>query len=310
MRVTGAAVVLAVLACAAALGGCAEGGAREGTPTDGLPSLAATATTGVIRGLVVDEAIRPLANVSVEARGPEGQSRTATTGADGFFGFSGLAPGTWFLTAEKLAYLPAQQSVEVAAGVDDPSIVKLLLVFIPGEAPFYTEVKMEAFVQCIVPGANLCAIVNLYSCALAGYCEPVVEDTSFIRLHDELVALQRTPDWFQTEVVWQSTQSVSDGLSVRFGPQGGALSEQTDRVAGPSPLVMRVDRARAEEWGTGTEFGMVYEIFGHMEETAAIGSLGFVINQRVSFFFHVFYGYTPPEGWQFSIDGTIPQPPQ
>jgi hypothetical protein len=310
MQVTRATVALTALLCAAVLAGCAQGGAREGAPTDGLPSLAATATTGVIRGVVVDEAIRPLANVAVEARGPDGGSRTATTGADGFFGFAGLAPGTWFLTAEKLAHMPSQQSIEVVAGVDDPPVAKLLLVFIPGEAPFYTEVKMEAFVQCIVPGANLCAIVNLYSCALAGHCEPIVEDTSFIVLHDELVALQRTPDWFQTEVVWQSTQSVSDGLSVRFSPEGGALSEQTDRVAGPSPLVMLVDRTRAEEWGTGTEFGMVYEIFGHMEETSAVGSVGFVVNQRVSFFFHVFYGYAPPDGWQFSIDGSVPQPPQ
>ena len=300
---------MALLAGSLVLAGCAGPGGPEATPDDSL-GLVATATTGVLRGVVVDDAVRPLANATILARGPVGENRTASTGSDGLFGFEGLTPGTWFVTGHKLAHEDSQSSVEVVAGVDDPPVVKLLLTFVPGEAPFVTELKVEAFVQCIIPGANLCAIINLYPCALVGYCQPIVDDTSFVVLSDELIGLQRTPDWFQTEVVWESTQSVSEGLSVRFSPQGGALSAQTDRVAGPSPLVMRVNQTRAEEWGPGTEFGMVYEIFGHLDETAALGSVGIVLSQRVDFFFHIFYGYTPPEGWQFSVDATVPQPPR
>ena len=305
-----------VLAFAVALAGCgAPAGSEE--PVDELTSgadalaLEATATTGVLRGVVVDDAIRPVANASVTARGPDGE-RSATTAADGLFGFDGLQPGTWFVSVGKVAYEETQVSAEVLAGVDDPPVVKVLLVFVPSQAPFVTEVQVEAFVQCIVPGANMCAIINLYPCALAGYCEPIVDDTSYVLLYDELVALQRIPDWMQTEVVWASTQSLSPQLAIRpsaHSPDDGAgLDERQDWVHGPSPIVMAWDQERAEEWEMGTAEGVSFEVFGHMEETSAIGSIGFVLSQRVSFYFHVFYGYTPPEGWQFSVDGPADPP--
>ena len=302
-------------ALAVALAGCgapaAPSGANEGA--DGLDELAleATATTGVLRGVAVDDAIRPVANASVVARGPAGE-RTATTSADGLFGFDGLAPGTWFVSVGKLAYEDAQVSAEVVAGVADPPVLKVLLVFLPGEVPFFTEVKVEAFVQCIIPGANLCTIINLYPCALAGYCEPIVDDTSYVLLHDELVSLQRTPDWLQTELVWESTQSVSPALAIRasaHSPEDGAgLDSRQDRVRGESPLRMGWNKTLLLDWETGTKEGVSYEVFGHMQEASAAGSFGFVLNQRVSFFFHAFYGYTPPEGWQFSVDGPAPPP--
>jgi hypothetical protein len=295
------------------LAGCSSPPAAEAEDaTFEALALEATATTGVLRGVVVDDAVRPLANATVEARGPEAEPRTATTGADGLFGFEGLAPGTWFVSVSKLAYEAAQVSTEVLPGVSDPETLKVLLVFVPGEVPFFTEVKVEVFVQCIVPGANLCAIANLYPCAVAGYCEPVVEDTSYVLLYESLVSLQRTPDWLQAEVVWQSTQSLSPKLAIRpsaHSPEDGAgVDERSDWVHGASPIVMAWDRERAEEWETGTKEGVSFEIFGHMDETALVGSLGFVLNQRVDFFFHAFYGYVPAEDWQFSVDGPSPPP--
>lgn len=164
----------------------------------------------------------------------------------------------------------------------------------------------------VLAGANLCAIINLYPCALAGYCEPIVDDTSFVVLYDQIVPLQRTPDWLQTEIVWQSTQSLTDWLSIRssaHSPDDGAgLDARQDSVRGASPLVMAMGREQLVEWETGTAEGIAYEIFGCTEEATAIGCGGFVLNQRVDFFFHIFYGYTPPEGWQFSVDGAYPPP--
>lgn len=296
---------------AAVLAGC-SGGAGEKAQADDLPALQATATTGVIRGVVVDDAIRPLANATVQARGPGGGNHTLQTDKDGFFGFTGLEPGTWFVTARKPAHQDAQQSLEVTAGVADPPAVKLLLAVIPGQQPFVTESKVEAFVQCIVPGANLCAIANLYPCAVAGYCQPVVDDTSYVLYYDPLVSLQRAPDWFQTEVVWESTQSLSPDLAVLASahePDDGAGRDERQKAArGPSSLVLAWDGKEAGEWDMGTKKGVSYEIFGHMEQTSAVGSLGVVLNQRVTFFLHAFYGYQPPDGWTFSADGTVPPP--
>lgn len=306
-------VALLVLALPAALAGCSDAGAPAAAdPADGL-GLAATATTGVLRGVVVDEAIRPVPNATVEARGPEGRSQTARTDADGLFGFAGLLPGTWFVSVEKLAYSPAQTSVEVAAGVDDPPLVKLSVVYDPGQAPFFVATKVEAFIQCIVPGANVCAIVNLYPCILLGMCDPTVDDTSFVVLLDEVLSQQRTPDLLQTEILWESTQAVTPGLGIQYSnydpeaPGRGAISAA---VRGRSPLLYTMDNATLEEWEVGTKKGIGHEIFGHMDETSAVGSLGFVVNQRVDFYFTVFYGYTPPEGWTFSGEGKVPTPPR
>lgn len=302
------------LLLALGLAGCgapAEPNQAANVP-EGLDKLAlqATATTGVIRGVVVDEAIRPVANASVTARGP-GAERTSSTSADGLFGFDGLEPGSWFVSVSKVAYEDAQVSTEVVAGVADPAVVKVLLVFVPSEAPFLTELHVEAFVQCIIPGANVCAIVNLYPCIVAGYCDPVVDDTSFVVLHDEVVGLQRVPDWLQTEILWESTQAATPGFGIQYSDYdaespGRGASSQT--VRGRSPLVYSMGEELLSEWEVGLTKGIGHEIFGHMDETSAIGSLGFVLNQRVDFYFHVFYGYLPAEGWQFSVDGASPPP--
>ncbi|MEA3136518.1 MAG: Carboxypeptidase regulatory-like domain [Thermoplasmata archaeon] len=309
----GALPVAAVL-CLALLSGCSGSPAADaGDDADPASQLdlQATETTGVIRGVVVDDAIRPIANATVTARGA-GPERTASTSGDGAFGFEGLEPGTWFVSAEKLAHKGGQASVEVDAGVDDPPLVKLLLVFVPGAAPFVTEAKVEAFVQCIIPGANVCAIVNLYPCILAGLCDPTMEDTSFDVLHDEIVPLQRTPDWLQTEIVWESTQAATPGLGIQYSNYDAAApgrGETSSVVRGHSPLLYSMAADTLGEWGVGTTKGIGHEIFGHMDETSAVGSLGFVVNQRVDFFFDVFYGYTPPEGWRLSVDGPA-QPPR
>jgi Carboxypeptidase regulatory-like domain len=306
------------VAAAVVLAGCnapsdpAEAG--DGVDVEGLDGLAleATATTGVLRGVVVDEAIRPVANASVTARGP-GDERTATTAADGLFGFAGLAPGTWFVSVGKVAYEEAQVSTEVVAGVAEPAVVKVLLVYIPGEAPFLTEVHVEAFIQCIVPGANMCAIINLYPCIVAGYCEPIVDDTSFVVLHDEVVSLQRVPDWLQTEILWESTQAATPGLGIQYSnydAESPGRGESSDTVRGRSPLVYAKDAEALADWEVGLAKGIGHEIFGHMDETSAVGSIGFVVNQRVTYFFHAFYGYVPPEGWIFSADGAVPAPPR
>jgi hypothetical protein len=274
--------------------------------------LAASATTGVIRGVVVDDAIRPLGNVSITAHGPSGENRTATTSPSGFFGLQGLAPGHWFVQAHKLAHADVQQGLEVVAGVGDPPVVKLQLILIPSQVPFVNSFKVDAFVECIVPGANVCAILNLYPCVFVGYCANVTSDTSFVLFYQPLVSLQRTPDWLQVEVVWDTTQPVSDGLGIRYSAHepadGTGIDARVGSVSGRSPLVIALNKTTATTWETGVKKGVGFEIFGWTEALAPLGSAGFVLNQQVTFYFNVFYGYTPPEGWAFSKDGAVPPP--
>src|SRR5687768_7361503 len=145
----GVAVALAFVGLA--LSGCSGGGdeappaAPEEVAVQDL-GLQATETTGVIRGIVVDEAIRPLANVSIELNGAT--QATTVSNANGVFGFDALEPGTYFLSAEKLGYASVQQSAEVVAGVAEPPIVKVLMTADPTTTPFYDAYVFDGFIQC------------------------------------------------------------------------------------------------------------------------------------------------------------------
>src|SRR5688572_21074791 len=104
-----------LVASSVLLAGCTGGG--DGPPPADEPvdfsnlELEATETTGVIRGVVVDDAIRPLANATVTL--VSDGDRTATTTDSGTFGFEQVPPGTHFLTVSRFRYLDQQQSVDV-----------------------------------------------------------------------------------------------------------------------------------------------------------------------------------------------------
>jgi hypothetical protein len=71
------------------------------------------AAVGAISGLVVDDAIRPVAGATVEVRGT---GRNLTTDANGGFKATDLKPGTYFLAAHARLFLPVQASAVVEAG--------------------------------------------------------------------------------------------------------------------------------------------------------------------------------------------------
>lgn len=320
-------VALGLLVAATALAGC-SGGGGDGDggpdPAEGPPPLQATATTGVIRGVVVDEAIRPLPNVTVQASGPGGASATATTGEDGFFGLQGLAPGNWFLAASKVAYESSQVGVEVVAGLDSPPIAKIQMVFVPGAVPFQVLIHYEGFLECAVPGANVCFILNFYPCLVqqaAGQpCSGnVTNDNSVFQIHEQILSFQRNPDWTQAELVWESTQAVTDWLRIRMSANspddGSGIDERNLVVSGPSPLMASLNASVNEEWELGVAEGLALESFAAgndmlcgLPNVGVNPCQGVTLNQRVDFYFHFFFGYAPPEGWRFSADGDVPPP--
>src|SRR5687767_7887744 len=110
-RVARAAAMLPLLSLA--LAGCsgdAGDPSGEGVPEgafDGVDAEA-TAQTGVIRGIVIDEAITPLADAAVTIPVPGQKPLSATTTESGAFAFGGLAPGTYFVKVSKPGYQEAQ----------------------------------------------------------------------------------------------------------------------------------------------------------------------------------------------------------
>lgn len=309
-------VAVALVLVAAGLAGCADGGGPE---ADGGRADGAT-----MRGVVVDQAIRPLAGALVRAVGG-GLSLNSTTGADGLFNFTGLVPGVYVLTVSKAFYSTQQLTAQVSGR--DEALVKVELTLESGTLPFANLVKWEGFLECSASIGNWCGIANLYPCIVQSQlgqpCTKVSGDNSFNYLQEFFTDLQRSPDWMQIEAYWESTQSVSRSLSIRYAATN---QSEWDRFSfgpvlgdphGPSPLIATVNATAMADAELGTTRGLTTELFHGAPDAVppfpppfngAEQLLGVAANQRITILYIAFYGYVPPEGWTFVETGAVPPP--
>lgn len=326
-------LLLAAVLLAAGLAGC-SGGAGGKDPAaevdfEGL-GLEATDSTGVVRGIVVDAAVRPVAGVRVQARGPEGATAEAQSNDQGAFGLDGLAPGDWFLVANKTGYRETQASASVAAGVREPPIVKLLLEADPSAAPYVNTHVFEGFLEC-----SFRAVVIGYAA-----CSGTANDR-----FSESYTPEGVPDWWQSEMVWESTQAFGNALSLDISCLSGDPCPDgqvtINRSEGESPLFVTINRTEAEAFllGAGQDVPIRVFAFGRADtdvvdedsayqtmnqttgglvrcvEWPAIfdacvraGGVGIILSQKFTVYSHEFHRYTPPAGWRFTVDGPPPAP--
>jgi hypothetical protein len=313
----------AALVAALVLAGCSSG---QDAPDAALDEkfddlgLQATSTTGVIRGIVVDDAIKPVAGATVTLSGAQAK---ATTDAEGLFGFDDLPAQTYFLQVEKRGYRPTQQSTEVVAGVADPGIVKVLLQADPSSVPYVVQQAYHGYVQCSFKAANI--VFDASSCDPGGLTGLSGNDDSA-----PWFAVTGRPTYYQSEMTWESTQAAGTGLvTIQLACDEGSCDEtDTNRlcnVRGHSPLVCRVDLNASsdggsegggghgiDESGLGTTLGgYTVAMFANCFECVpgtAVG-LGVVLEQKFEVYNHLFYGYAPPADWSFLADGAPPAPP-
>jgi hypothetical protein len=278
------------LSLAALLAGCAGGAGDDATASLKEAEAAAenleveaTATTGVIRGIVVDDALRPLAGANVTLAGG---SSTQTTEA-GAFGFDGLEPGTYFLTASLADFTTVQQSAEVEAGVSDPALVRILLVAIPRQTPF-----IEAFQERMyVSGAVSTPVLLVRASDLIG------EEGNFS------FRIDITPNGTvaQAEFSWESTSPLGENLLIGGGTYDGDDALDTNDASGSSVLVLRANATQDGETADSVRYNMWA---GDFDDPPAA-----YFQQHVDAFVHVFHNFRPDEGWLFTRDGAHPLPP-
>lgn len=103
---------------------------------------------GAISGIVVDTAIRPLGNVTVELIG----AGTATTESNGAFVFEQLEPGTYFLRATAHRYETVQVSAVVEAG--QVAAVRILMTPLTTAEPYHTTVQFHGHIENYLGTAN------------------------------------------------------------------------------------------------------------------------------------------------------------
>ncbi len=308
-------VIALVLAGCSGNGGGGGGGSKEDFSELGLE---ATATTGVIRGVVVDPAIVPIVGAQIVIRL---QNLTATTGEDGLFGFDGLDPGTYFLEISRAGYSNIQQSADVIAGEAEPPIVKVQLT------PDGTTISPHP-VQYLYTGYISCSYKIAMFVFDASSCDPT--GAAGYQGRDDanpFFDVDGIPTYFQSEIIWDSTQPAGDELvtiqlACEDGPCGETSTEgkanRMCNVRGVKPLVCRVN---GTEGGGGGGVGLV-EAMQDNRTGFTVGvyancdpcvyqnlGVGLVLEQQYQVFSTLFYGYLPPTDWLFTETNSVPQPP-
>lgn len=297
------AIAILALVAGSVLAGCSGSdpeATSEGGPTFDDLGLQATSSTGVIRGVVVDDAIRPIAGANVALTGDA--AREATSTAAGTFGFDDLEPGTYFLSVSKLGYLPTQQSADVVAGVAEPPIVKVQLMVDAANLPYVASYVFSGFTECMTTVFQLCGFLNDVTTD-AGLGNQTHDNTQTKH------AVDRVPTWVQSEMVWSSTQALGGTMSLMYSwttdcPDSPFLCDHD--VEGTSPLLLTADAEDIAQIHIGDGEDVYIRTFtGSVEGTVPAG---LTLQQSFDVYTHVFYGYQPPEGWRFSDGGDVPQP--
>lgn len=310
----------ALLSCAVVLAGCAQSAAPT-TQTTG-DGLSATDTTGIMRGVVVDMAIRPLEGATISIQKPGGEAMESTSASDGSWGFDALDPGTYSVSVSRQYHVPALTVASVRAGEQDPPLVRVILEADLEAVPYVAVAKFDGFLQCGLRGGT----GGVAACRIADSVAPVLDDRSTYQ-----VDVENGPLWVQGEMVWRASQPLSDQLGfyfTQFDADGnGRFMGIYPLNMGKSPLLLAIDSDGVGHCFSCVETPFNMSAWARLQVTAMAGEMdattppttvcsptgqpcltgyGVVLNQQFEVFLHFFYRTVPPEGWRFTNDGEPP----
>ncbi|HUR24835.1 MAG TPA: carboxypeptidase-like regulatory domain-containing protein [Candidatus Thermoplasmatota archaeon] len=323
-------LLLVLLLFAAALAGCAGGGApKEAVADPGFEDidLQVTATTGAIRGIVVDERIVPIKGATVKATGA-GLEKSAETDEEGRFVFAGLEPGTYFLAATSPLHKASQTSAEVVAGVEEPPLTRILLDRLFAQEPFVDQQKFDGFIQCNQAGvyySSAPCITDFSSSAGptlngTGPCTPSGCAPQLRRVLSEHRGFRTAvgPGWqsIVLEMVWTESSETFDemGITFSYNETQRPASHWYARSESLSPLLMEIKLGVPgpnEQIPDGTPELIPPE--GHSDlyyfvgvRTSDAHPAALAVNQPFQVFQTTFYFAVPPEGWSFVNEDPLP----
>jgi hypothetical protein len=302
----------ALLAAMVLLAGCSGGGPAA------TGELTVDGATGLLRGVVVDDAIRPVSGATVEVSG-QGLVANATSDAQGMFSIP-LPPGAYVVRVSKEFYAGHEQAVTVTAGVAEPELVRFQLVFEPRSIPYAQLYKFEGLFECSAWPTNGCANINILTgivfCSLDLPCFNATADRSV-----ELIPIDGVPDYLQSEMVWKPTNSL--GESMIFGLGSATREELQDGFAdghngteGPSPLMLSLNGSVMLERSIGGDRMLLIQVSAGVTQEAPVCppelgppcGVGVVVEQSYTTYTHAFFGYAPPPEWRFTSGEPVPPP--
>lgn len=325
---------VAFVVATALLAGCSDG-----SPAD-VPSSAddfddldveATATTGVLLGVVVDGAIRPIKDVAVVVIQPGGDELNAKTDSEGRFAFDGLEPGSHLIRASHPSYAPVQSSADVVAGVQDPAIVRVLMERLFSQDPYSELIKFDGYLACSYSAGVTTTCVNDYTRIVGERCTPApappvcttqcaggcLRDYNLSQQGGNTREYVSTvgPGWQQIvfEVTWEaSADSTSEELSITISyftrPNTAHFFGNTN---GPNPIRLQFDLNKTPEGQQSAEGEP--ELIGPEGRSDVFtffnnggGTVPLTLNQGFRSFQTSFYYGLPPEGWSFVNGDEVP----
>lgn len=315
--------LLAATLCLA-LAGCTGGGSDQPDADFSDLDVAVTDTTGAIRGIVVDESIRPVEGAVVHLTGLA--ERSTESDAQGRFVFSGLAPGTYFLTVTSSVHKEVQSSAEVVAGVAEPPLVRVQLERLFQQDPYSIQVVHDGFFECSQAGAGLYSSSNCvydpYRWALGppSPLQPVDNVTQQEReWHADVNA-----GWQQMvfEMTWEPT---SQGTSTAMGMVVSTFKPERDgghwfaEFEGATPLRGQLDVGDEHESASGLEPSRVPEegmadmsffvsVRPPADSTCVLlcAPPGLAVNQQFTVYLTMFHFGVPQDGWSLVAGDALP----
>lgn len=217
-------------------------------------------TRGHIAGVVVDQAIRPVAGAKVHLPGLD---LTRTTDRDGAFGFVDLYPGPYFITINATGFYPAEAVLQVKE--DEFTRAKVVLSPIPPPEPYHVTQKFDGF-------ADVTAIQG-DPFLLTGFCGTCSFDFYVDRPNLQSVVVEAVMD--------------SGGQQEGFYHELRAYDccEYYSQGDGPNPLVQEV---KDIDLGKGDRF----DLFVQPESFPAPET-----SRHFEVFVTAFYNQPAPTGW-------------
>ncbi len=305
-------------ALALLLAGCSQGPAAAPQQVDdeGQPCSA-------LRGVVVDEAIRPVKDATVEVVGANGT--LLSTGTDGTFTLPCLADGAYVLVVRQPLYGDVQQTVEVRHESGEPPIVKVQLTRVVFGTPYAVAQSFDGFLVCSVgffeyaseecgEGVGVPCEVPLLGCQRVGG-----QGNNHAQWDFWLDGgFART---LVVEMVWEPSSGTLKEFQLNVGNDwtcdptcnGNPLNV----TGGPSPLRATVDfdglnltdrQGDPVAFDASTRFStMVWPNwgcanFGVSTDPDCLQQLNVALNQQYKMFATAFYYLPAPEGWSFLTD--------
>lgn len=213
-----------------------------GCASDGPAAAAAPEATATLRGVVVTQAIVPIAGANVTVNPGE---LSTETDKKGLFEVGPLAPGSYQVTVRAAGYAPA-----TAQAAADGSIVKLVLTATSSDVPYIEVESYDAYLECtfdvwVAPyqilGAPCVGVVDLVTGV------PVSSDRWQFQWEVSAPGLKGV----LAEMVWESQPTGSQmGMLLRnvagagSGVDAGGTNVDTQYAStrGPSPLRMWVQQ--------------------------------------------------------------------